>query len=68
MANALERAAKELRDRLDRQHEQRVSAALGCTVKIIRRVEERGISHPVFVVPVECLEQAQMLGLRAEAV
>lgn len=68
MANVLEQAAEALRDRIDSQHEQRVSAALGCAVRIIRRVEELGISHPVFAVPVEYLEAAQMLGLRAEAI
>lgn len=66
---AIERTASELRDRIDAQHAQRVAEALGCAVVILRREDlGHGITVPVFGVPMEFLETAELLGLRAEGV
>lgn len=68
-----EAVARMLRDSIDQQHAARVSKTLGCTVTILRREYVRAasgqflLSEPVFAVPVAFLEQAQILGLRAEA-
>lgn len=66
-------AARELRDRIDANHAVAIGAQLGCTVTIVRRVPVQrngkftGLSEPVFQMPAEFIEQAQALGLLAEA-
>lgn len=73
MANAIENAARELMARIEQQHAARMSEILGCSVVIVRRVPVRrhgkftGIYEAVYGMPAEFVEQAQTLGLLAEA-
>lgn len=61
--------AARLRDLMEAQHAVRAGEALGCRVVVLRRVPlASGVEVPVFGVPLEFLEAAQMLGLRAEGV
>lgn len=67
------RAAAELREALDRRHAENIGQTLGCTVTIKRYESVRltgkfsGIAEPVYAMPAEFIEQAQALGLLAEA-
>ena len=67
--------ARQLRAQIEAQHARRVSEILGCRVTVSRYADTRaasgryqGIRVPVFAMPAELVEQAQMLGLRAEGV
>lgn len=67
--NIIIKTAAALRDLIDVKHAAAVSAQLGCTVVILRREDiGHGITVPVFGVPLEFLETAELLGLRAEGV
>lgn len=71
--NPITQTARELRDLIDQQHAVRMSEILGCSVTILRRVPVQrhgkfiGISEPVYGMPAEFIEQAQSLGMLAEA-
>lgn len=74
MANVITAAARELRDRIQADHAAKVGAVLGCSVVILRHEPVKtkagrftGIVEPVFGMPAEFIEQAQILGLLAEA-
>lgn len=66
-------AAEQLRDAFATREVDRISKELGTPVEIVRRVPQRsktgkftGLLEPVYAVPAEFLEQAQIMGLRAE--
>lgn len=69
----LQDTARALRNMIDARHAQAIGLSLGCTVTLLRRVPLQrhgkftGIMEPVFGMPAEFIEQAQALGLLAEA-
>lgn len=63
--------AQQLREAFETREVERISKALGTPVEIVKRVPQRGKSgkftgvlEPVYAVPAEFMEQAQMMGLR----
>lgn len=71
---AIQTVARQLRNQMDAQHAAFVSNALGCPVTVLRHTQLRtgsgkfsGVTVPVLGMPAEFVEQAQILGLVAEA-
>ena len=71
--NAVTAVARELRTKLELQAAVSVGNFLGCSVTFLRREPVKrngkftGITEPVYGMPAEFVEQAQTLGLLAEA-
>ena len=71
--NAVTAAARQLRAKLELQGAVSVGNFLGCKVTFLRREAVKrngkftGITEPVYGMPAEFIEQAQSLGLLAEA-
>ena len=71
--NAVTTAARALRAQIEMTHAVRVGETLGCAVTILRREPVKrggkftGINELVYGMPAEFIEQAQSLGLLAEA-
>lgn len=67
-----ERAVDLLKDKIERREVARISKELGTKVTIARREPQRirgrftGRTEPVYIMPAEFVEAAQMMGLRAE--